>query len=197
MSFKDLVNESMRTSSQIQQEKLDELEQDNKKAAEYILSVLKADILNKAHNGKINETRTLTTVVIPYCCEDGPYGNIFETKTSYNVRRFNGWFGGFTDTHTSTMIIHNLGRLDEVFNILRVHANNDGISISDPFILCEITDYTDSLSAPKTIKRREKFYRKNRSLCATVKTVHRRGSLRGWHGEDAKLYLALDYTYSE
>ena len=57
MSFKDLVTKSLRTNDQIKQEANDAENQANKYAAEYIVKLIKDDIITKANKAEYDANR--------------------------------------------------------------------------------------------------------------------------------------------
>ena len=193
MSFKDLVNNSLRTKKQVEQDRINALNQTYEIAADYILGIIQNEILIKARNAEFHGTKISNTIIIPYSgnySDSIPYGDIFETKVDFSGDRSGGIFS-YRDTTKQKMEIRNIATLKKVFDLVRRKASHDDISISEPFILCRITDCNNS----SKIKSSKKIFITHNKLSAAVTTT-KRGTAANWRGEAAILSLAVDYIYS-
>ena len=194
MSFKDLVTKSLRTNDQIKQEANDAENQANKYAAEYIVKLIKDDIITKADKAEYDANRISNIIHIPHdgsYSDDIPYGNIFEVKIGGNHKRSSGLFGfNWYDTDSNSFTVNNTRRLTIIFDMVEEIAKKDDIIVSKPFIICEIIDLTS-----KKVKEQKKTFICNNKLCATI-TTKKHGSMNNWKGEAANLYLAIEYQYS-
>jgi len=190
MNFKDLVNSAIRTPEQIKKEEINLLNQAKEKAVNYILDIIKEDILKKANTGRIAETKSLTTIIIPY--RSNLLKSEFDVKETEDCTRQKDstFWNYYYRESTITMTVNDINRLEAFFDLLKQRAYTDGINISEPFILLEIREGGEP-GSPIRIARKEKIHIKNHSLTASVKSIT---STKG--NSFGSLQLAIDYSYN-
>lgn len=201
MSFNELVKQSLKTKEQIEQENQDErtrlINESNEQAINFILELIKKDIVYMAGTGNARGNEISNTVTIPHAHDsyndyDGiPYSNIFDAKFNSNHDRTNHFFS-YCNTTKYTMTVENIDRLMLVFSEVKKRALQDNISISDPFILITIRDYNNR----HDIKGTKKEFMRHNKLSAKVITKTYGKGYTGWKGESGSLSLAIDYSYT-
>ncbi len=200
MSFKELVKQSLKTKEQIEQEMQDEktrlFNEQNEQAINYIVELIKKDILCQAETGKAKGNIISNTVFIPLhatysdTLPDPPTVGIFKPKFEHKGNRSSHFFS-YCDTAIKTLTIEDVNRLVLVFNAVKKRALQNNINTSDPFILVTVSDYNNN----RDIKRTKKEFIHNNKLSAKVVTkTYSKG--HKWKGESGSLSLAIDYSYT-
>ena len=161
-------------------------------AAEWNCDKLKGAILNQLSQRGHSGNHVCGVYDIPYSGNNNdsvPYGNPFSAEWNIEGKRRGGLIS-FHNITNQSLVIRDLGRLDEFYRLFSQLARQDDITVSEPFLRAVFFSQQTN-----QVIREKRFSRGMGSLSARVRTdEHLIGSRR--LGERAALLLSVDYTYT-